>query len=457
MRASLIGLGLAIAVCGCDMISPAPYLPADAFVSNKPVVGPGVGQGVTTPGALVYDQQRKPPAPNDTPQPSISPTVRDVVRPTDSNPGVISAPATQEATTLPATQEAATQPVATTQGAPGETTGRFQWVGGVVAVVNDEPIYADKVLNTLERSLAAEARSSDEQRFKSVAEDLITKQVREFIENDLEYAAAKTELDKKDMQIATFVTGEWRKEQIRKAGGSEAIARQRAADDGQDFDELCKQQLRISVTRLYYQNKIFPLIQVTGSDMRQYYQANIRQFQKSSAAKYRVIFISSEATGSANAALEKAKSIYQRATGGESFETMAGQINDDPVLKGSHGRVGSNNGWMEKGEWVVEKVEAAVWSLKPGEVTAPIAARDGRVDGFWVARLEELRADDSKSFEDERVQDEIRELLRRQQFAKRREEHRRNLIEKAVIRENPRMVDVVMQMVMQRYHVWIGR
>ena len=46
-------------------------------------------------------------------------------------------------------------------------------------------------------------------------------------------------------------------DQVRKASGSEALARQRAAEEGEDFEELTKQQYRINMTRLYYQKKIF--------------------------------------------------------------------------------------------------------------------------------------------------------------------------------------------------------
>jgi parvulin-like peptidyl-prolyl isomerase len=290
-----------------------------------------------------------------------------------------------------------------------------------------------------------------------VAADLIGKQIREFIDNDLEYAAAKNALEKKDEQIAKFVTGEWRKEQVRKAGGSEALARQRASEDGVDFEELVRQQFRLNMTRLYYQNKIFPLIQVSAEDMRQYYDQNQRQFQKPAAAKFRAIWISTEATGGRNEALKKAQSIIEKAKAGEDFGELAAKFNDDPNLQRTHGVVGSNKGWMEKGEYAVEKVEQSAWEMKPGQVSAtPIDVSNRGRDGFWVVKLEEIQPGVSEPFGSQKVQDEIRETLRRTQFARLRELHRRKLVQEAVIRENADMRDVTMEMVMQRYRVWVA-
>ena len=122
----------------------------------------------------------------------------------------------------------------------------------------------------------------------------------------------------------------------------------------------------------------------------------------------------------------------------------------------SKGAVGDDKGWMEKGAYASEKVEQAVWQLRPGQVTPPIDAPHHGQDGFYVAKLEDLQPGVSEPFESQKVQDTIHEMLRRQQFAKLREIHRRDLMQKAVIRENPDMRNAAMEMVMQRYRVWVA-
>ncbi len=222
--AGLAGMILAASyVGGCSGIQPTPTLPADAFVTNRQVIGPGSGQPVDHSGPLVYDAQHRPRVGESSGVEHISETVRESVKsPTDQagsgNESDFPPPAPNPVPSTPL------PPVVTHPS--GVTSGQWQSIGTVLAVVNGEPIYSHKVVNTLDRALAAEARTGTEDHFRSVAEDLVIKQIREFIDNDLEYAAAQQSLEKSDEQVAKFVTAEWRKEQVRKAGGSEALARQ---------------------------------------------------------------------------------------------------------------------------------------------------------------------------------------------------------------------------------------
>ncbi len=445
---AILASAVAAALPGCGVIQQAPMLPADAFVANRSnsASRSNSGDPLDHSGPLVYDAEHRPVKAPSPEQISISRTVREEV-----------VPATQVATPADAASAPTEPSVLPTKPLPGDTTGQWQWVGCVLAVVNDEPIYADKVVERLDRPLRAEAKSGDETHFRAVAEDLIIKQVREFINNDVEFAAAQRGLEKGDDQIAKMVTAEWRKEQIRKAGGSEALARQRSKEEGFDFDESAREQYRTNLTRLYYQRKIYPLIQVSAQNMRDYYQANIRRYQTASAAKFRVSFIGAQATGGIEAAFDKAKKqVFEPAKAGADFADLASRFNDDPGLMRSKGAIGDEKGWMEKDAYAVVEVEAAVWNLKPGEVTEPVRGKDKGQDGYFVAKLDDLRIGKTEPFESQKVQDDIRDTLRREQFAKLREKHTRDLYEKAVIRENPDMRDAAMQMVMQRYRVWVA-
>src|SRR4051794_12932064 len=113
---------------GCGAVEPAPRLPASAFVNNQPVIGPGAGQGVDQPGALVYDAEHRP-APKSAPnEEHISDTVRQAVRaPGDEGLGDSAGSDFPPPTSfVPTTQSVA----------GGTTTGQYQVVGAVIAVVN---------------------------------------------------------------------------------------------------------------------------------------------------------------------------------------------------------------------------------------------------------------------------------------------------------------------------------
>ncbi|HWE97633.1 MAG TPA: peptidyl-prolyl cis-trans isomerase [Tepidisphaeraceae bacterium] len=435
------------AVGGCGL-QPAPILSPDAFVLNRPVVGEGVGQPIDRPGALIYDAEHRPghvAAGGE----QVSKTVHDSVQ----SPAVETARA-ENGSDFPAPDPFGPE----TQPADVNAPGQFQWVGSVLAVVNGQAVYANKVLSTLDRALAAEARKGNEQRFKVVAADLVSKQINEFISNELEFAAAQRSLEPKDEQVARAITNEERKDLIRKAGGSEAMARQRAAEDGQDFEEVMQQKFRLNMTRLYYQKKVFPLIQVGAQDIRRYYQDNLREFQKPAGAQFHVIKISPQARGSRDAALEKARELSNRAKQGEDFAELAGKNNDDPTLMKRSGLVGDGKGWMEKGAYAVEKVDEAVWDMRPGDISPPIDARDpiDRRDYFYLVKVDAMRPGVTEPFESQKVQDAIRETLKREQFNKLRDKHRRELMQKAVIRENPDMLQIALEMVMQKYPQWVA-
>ena len=208
---------------------------------------------------------------------------------------------------------------------------------------------------------------------------------------------------------------------------------------------------------MYYQTKIIPLIQIRAQDMRQYYQAHIGSFQKQSAAKFRVIWISSDATGSRDAALKKATEVYERAKAGEDFAELAGErFNDDQSYKANKGVPPSKdaNGWMEKAEFASDQVDEAVWKLQPGQVAGPIHAPHNGRDGYWIVKLDDIRLGRTEPFEDPKVQDVIRSVLRREQFVKLREAQQQALLRDAVVLPTPGADEVMMEMVMQRYRLW---
>ena len=104
------------------------------------------GEGIDHPGPVVYDAQHRP-AQKVAESDHISTGVRDSVKP-------LSEVAMDQARTDFPPPGSAAVPPPSTQQAKGITTGQFMWIGSVVEVVNEEPIYADKVLASLERGSA---------------------------------------------------------------------------------------------------------------------------------------------------------------------------------------------------------------------------------------------------------------------------------------------------------------
>jgi parvulin-like peptidyl-prolyl isomerase len=454
---SAVALSAAFAVAGvagCGQFrQPAQVLSPQSFVAETPPVGnrPGEGAGnpLDRPSAALYDtvhvELMDQGTPNDIESGQVSRIIQEQVRP----PSQAVADPTNAA--APGTQPAGTQPAPQTQSAV-DVSGQYQIVGAVLAEVNGKPIYADQVLRSLESELRTQARQYDAEQFRDRAADQIHRQVEEYIRAELEFAAADHNLDSKDKDLAKSETTVWRQQQIAQAGGSVEMARRRAADEGQDFEDQVNQHFRLLMTQLYYQRHIFPLIRVTPRDMRQYYDSHPKEFTQYPAAQFRVIEIDVNSAGSPDAAFKKIEHLRDEAVAGADFAKLAARYNDDPSLRASAGYP-VPGGWVDQGAYNVESLEDELYKLQPGQITTP--KRDG--DGVYIAKLEHLKRGEVQPFTSETVQDGIREKLRRQQFTELRDNQQLQLEQQAIITTNPDMMDLSLDMVMQQYPYWVEK
>jgi parvulin-like peptidyl-prolyl isomerase len=346
----------------------------------------------------------------------------------------------------------ATQPTPHTTG-PQLPLGQFQLVGSVVADVNGTPIYANKVLSRINKPLMQKAREMNAAQFRSFAMKLIDNQVREFISDEVVYAAAQQALSEDDQKIVDAMTSQWRTQQITQAGGSVQIARSKAAADGDDFDELARQQYRKNMIEIYRYRKLTPRIQVTIDDMRRYYEKHKdEEFTLHQAARFRLLEVSIRKAETPEKALAKIEGMRKRATSGVTdFATMCGNENDDAGLAKLKGDLGMK----DKGSLppAFEKVEAEVWKLQPGQITNVVRAGDA----FYLAKLEEVRAGRVRPFNEQpdgekaSVQEEIKSKLQKEQFRDLSEEIDIRLRKDAIVRSDPDMMNLCLDMAMQRY------
>ncbi|HYO11009.1 MAG TPA: peptidylprolyl isomerase [Tepidisphaeraceae bacterium] len=387
-------------------------------------------------------------------QNGVSRTVQEnVIPPGAARPDEVSAtgPASP-ASPAPAPPVPATTGATAGRVAPGASSGQYLTIGGVVMEVNGTPIYANRVLALVEPVLAARAKDLDEQRFRRVASDEITKQVYALRNLELEYAAAERNLDQKDKDLAEALTMQWRKRQEIAAGGSSEVARQRAAARGEDFEDLVRQQFRVFMSQIYYQKKIMPRVQVSASDVRTYYDRNReREFAERSTARFRLIKVDIAKSRGIEAATDKIAGLRSRiVNAGEPFESLARAVNDDPRLLASGGDLGAP---IQKGAFAIEPVEQAVWATPVGGVTPVVRAGNA----LYLAKVEHKTEGKQTEFEDDAVQTQIFERLRTEQFRALRQQVQENLVKDAVIRSDADMVNTAIEMAMQNYTRWAGR
>ena len=327
-------------------------------------------------------------------------------------------------------------------------------VGGVLAQVNDTPIYANAVLALIDRELQARARDMDPDEFRRFAAEKVVGQLQELIHDELDFATAFKALTPEDQKTARLIAAEERTEKIKQAGGSVELARRRSAEDGFDFDEQMNREYRRVVVGLYQRREIDPQVQVSADDMREFYAANAAKlYSDKDRLQFRVIEVDPArfTTGDASdAARAEAGRVRAKALAGQDFAALASAENDDPGLKSTGGDPG---GWMDRGSYRVDAVEHALWPLPVGGVT-PVVEAEGV---FYVAKLTDKHAGGTKPFDDPAVQDDVLRRLTQQQQAALWNRIRDSTLADAIVYAPEERMDTALEMVMQKYARWTSK
>ena len=142
-------------------------------------------------------------------------------------------------------------------------------------------------------------------------------------------------------------------------------------------------------------------IRVDPAEVRKFYDLNRRQFEVRESRQAAHIFVSADATAGAEArqkARARVEALYQqvrKAPG--SFAEVAKKSSEDP----GSAAAGGDLGFIDQGTMKdVPEFEAALYKLKPGEISEPVESRLG----FHIIRLTAVRPAQVKSFEEARAQ-----------------------------------------------------
>ena len=197
----------------------------------------------------------------------------------------------------------------------------------------------------------------------------------ERVKNELYRLMSERNLRPSDKQKVTFLTTQWRTKQITDAGGSEAVARQRAlADGGLSLERQAQAQYGQLVLRLFVQAVLEPRATPSADEVRDYFRRHREEF----AAKGTLRFLLIEINAAAEPEKAKLKADHVRAlaAGGEDFEMLARAYNDNDFYKSSGGHL-ANPDPLPKGSVAWPELEAALWQTPQGGVTPVVSTRGG--------------------------------------------------------------------------------
>lgn len=424
---------LAAAGCAKKASAPKPLTP-EAFISPREAASdndkPPAGESGARPNVRIPAGNGKTSTSGDVPRPPVADVVDQAIKPVG--------PVATNGATTPTTS-------ATTLPAIGRSAGQYVTLGGVVAEVNGTPIYANKVLALLDEPLRTKAKQLDRAAFSRFAKENVARQIMELIRNELEYAAAQRSLDLDDRRMAEMGTMVYRQQLITRAGGSIEMAKRASLNDPilpMDFEERIAEQSRLELVKIYYNKKVYPKIQVSGVDIREYYDKNVgKEFTQNEQVKFRLLKVDIAKTGTKDAAITKINDKYKRAKAGEDFKEMVLKENDEKMF------AREDMGDVAPRSFAIAKVRDALEKLQPGQISDIIEDRGG----FYLVQVVERKEGRVRPFEEQKVQDEIRFKLRSEQFRVLREQKQQELMKGAIIRADEQMAQIALDMAMQKY------
>jgi len=141
-------------------------------------------------------------------------------------------------------------------------------------------------------------------------------------------------------------------------------------------------------------------VTVTEEALRAFYEDNLDRYTSIERRRASHILVTSSGDDAADEA--KARAAYDRAVAGEDFAGLAAELSQDP----GSAQQGGDLGWAERGNFVARFADA-MWSLKPGEISAPVRTEFG----WHVIKLDGVEAGEVRSFEE--VRGEIEPEYRR--------------------------------------------
>jgi len=175
------------------------------------------------------------------------------------------------------------------------------------------------------------------------------------------------------------------------------------------------EQVRVEYVVLSLES-LLAQVQVDPAEVRAQYESRRARFEVKESRQASHILIGVDSTAGADAgekARARADDLYKRlAQKPAAFAELARQHSQDP---GSAAR-GGDLGFISRGSMKdVPEFEEALFKLKPGEISAPVATRHG----FHIIRLTSVQAAQVKPFEEVRgeIERELKQQLAARRFA----------------------------------------
>lgn len=159
----------------------------------------------------------------------------------------------------------------------------------------------------------------------------------------------------------------------------QALFAEEARAMGMDRDPRVRMVIEDTVDRLlanlYVRRHVMPAVQVSESEVADYYRAHKKEWRRQEMVRARHILlrVGPQATAQEVQAVEvRAREIRKRLEGGEDFVQLAKSLSEDTGTRGKGGDLGLFN---RKGK--VAAISDTAFAMKPGELSRPVRSSVG--------------------------------------------------------------------------------
>jgi parvulin-like peptidyl-prolyl isomerase len=287
----------------------------------------------------------------------------------------------------------------------------------IVAIVNDDIITLSQYKqfhDSLYQMLRAQLQGEEfEKQYTRLRGEILDNMITDLL---LLQLAREKQLNVSE-QLRTTV------EQIKKENNieSDEQLRRELSRQGLDYEQWLKQLEDNFLRQALIFTEVDRSIVIEDSETVNYYKLHSQEFVEPEEYKLRAIYLSSDER-SQDELLALRKEVENKIMAGDDFGALAGQYSDGSI-KENQGDLGT----LKKGE-LDSTLQAAIASLKPGEMTAWVQAKAG----WYLLKLEEKKDSRLKSFEE--VKKEIEEKIFSDKRTKKLKEFLKEIKEKSYIK-----------------------
>lgn len=313
-------------------------------------------------------------------------------------------------------------------------------VDSMVGQVNGKPIFADEFFLPIEDQLLAIAAQSTEREFAFEALQIVRDELEGRVLNALFLAEAEAALTPEQKVGVRYWFADITEQFVAGQGGSEADARERAAQEGTTLEAQLQEIRDLELIKNLLRQKIDPRVNVSWRDVEREYRRRYDEINPPAKATLARIRLSTEDDA------DLIEQVKQRLEAGEDFLEVAASV--DQPDGGIWDTVDMGRDGLREPEFADEAAQAQVARLREvGDTTEPIQL----ASSTWWLNVAQIDRPPVRSLYDPDIQRVLIDHLRANRADEEQSRYIASLLEKGIYDELGEMGEQLLIIAIRRY------